>query len=143
MLCDPLDVPRLARNAAKCCGGSSASDASCADTMRMMPFTRWSCQSASPASRLVNAPASVSRSRSSTLNHSSLDWCTTMKSSSSGCSGAGARALERQQLVERQVAGVGDFVGQKVETSSAAMSSTRIVSVVKNGSPYRARIIEP
>ncbi|HYN82722.1 MAG TPA: hypothetical protein VES88_14630 [Gemmatimonadaceae bacterium] len=53
-----------------------------------------------------------------------------------------ANALQRQQLVEREVRSVGQLVvwpflriAQNVATSSAAMSSTRIVSVVKNGSP--------
>ena len=46
-----------------------------------------------------------------------------------------------EQLVEREVRSVGDLgrrqrrVAQKVATSSAATSSTRIISVVKNGSP--------
>src|SRR5207253_758631 len=64
-----------------------------------------------------------------------------------------ARLLEREQLLEREVGRVGDVVrhvpsavhptSQNVATSKAATSSTIIVSVVKNGSPYRRRMSVP
>jgi hypothetical protein len=54
----------------------------------------------------------------------------------------GAGMLQREQLVEREVRPVRDLrlalarrVAQKVATSSEPTSSTRIISVVKNGSP--------
>src|SRR5262245_22518652 len=54
----------------------------------------------------------------------------------------GAWSLQRQQLVQREVRTVRHQVvrigrcTQNVDTSSAVTSSTRIISVVKNGSPY-------
>ena len=47
----------------------------------------------------------------------------------------GTQSLQRKQLVEGEIRGVGELFAQNVATSSAAMSSTRIVSAVKNGSP--------
>ena len=59
-----------------------------------------------------------------------------------GVLGHRARALQLQQLVEREVRAVRDLgvigarrVAQNVATSSEPTSSTRIISVVKNGSP--------
>ena len=56
--------------------------------------------------------------------------------------GHGARTLQREQLVEREVGPVGDLaVGCRwasLKTSlprATTTSSTRIISVVKNGSP--------
>ena len=57
--------------------------------------------------------------------------------------GLRSRALKIEQLIEREIRTVVQLLAQKVATSSAAISSTRIVSVVKNGSPYRQRINEP
>ena len=42
----------------------------------------------------------------------------------------GSQSLQREQLIECQIRWVCDLVAQNVATSSAAMSSTRIVSVV-------------
>src|SRR5262245_19618559 len=56
------------------------------------------------------------------------------------------RALQRQELVELEVIRVIDvvlLVSQKLDTSSATMSSTRMVSSVWNGSPYWQRIKDP
>ena len=60
-----------------------------------------------------------------------------MNSSSSGCSGSERGRCSDEQLVEREIRAVGDFVvvAQNVDTSSETTSSTRIISVVKNGSP--------
>ena len=59
-----------------------------------------------------------------------------------GVLGLRPRPLQREQLVEREVRPVGDLavglprrVAQNVATSSETTSSTRIISVVKNGSP--------
>jgi hypothetical protein len=40
------------------------------------------------------------------------------------------RTLQRQQLVERQIGAVGDFVTQNVDTPKDSTSSTAITSVV-------------
>jgi hypothetical protein len=60
------------------------------------------------------------------------------------------RTLQGEQLLEREIRPIGNLAGaargmlaQKVDTSSAAMSSTRMVSCVKKGSPYRVRICDP
>jgi hypothetical protein len=60
-----------------------------------------------------------------------------------GMLGGGAEPLQRQKLLESEVLSVSQvfvswlfrWLAQNVATPSAAMSSTRIVSVVKNGSP--------
>ena len=55
--------------------------------------------------------------------------------------GNGAWLLQVEQPVEREIRAVGQLVGgirrgaQKVATSRAVTSSTRIISVVKYGSP--------
>ena len=49
--------------------------------------------------------------------------------------GRGSQSLQGEKLVEGEVRRIGELLAQNVATSSAAMSSTRIVSVVKNGSP--------
>lgn len=54
------------------------------------------------------------------------------------------RSLQLKQLIQRKIRRVVDLLfAQNEATSSAATSSTRIVSGVKNGSPYLVRISEP
>ena len=115
-LCDPLDVPRYARNCAKCCGGSVSSDDSCAETMRISALTRCSAPERLPGS-CARAPSIESvevvqdrlEPQLARLVHDDEQQLV-------GMLRLRARPLQREQLVEREVRAVGDFVvAQKVD----------------------------
>ena len=107
----------------------------------LMPFTP-----ELPSARTgVRAPKGVARGVSGAqqnLNHTRAMMHDDV-GQASPMLGFGARDAAGQALAERQIRRVRGFFAQNVETSSAVTSSPRMVSVVKNGSPYRVRIIAP
>ena len=79
---------------------------SCAATMCTSALMRCTASTAYIASPRSIAPIRCPSRAGCTLNQSSLAWCTTMNSSSSGCSGSDRGRCSDEQLVEREIRAV-------------------------------------